>query len=49
MLKRAVSAFRSADVSREEGLRWLWLACHAAGIIWDYESWDVLSARQNLG
>jgi len=46
MLKRAVSAFRGADVSREEGLRWLWLACHAAGIIWDYEGWDVLSARQ---
>jgi len=46
MLKWAVSTFRGADVSREEGLRWLWLACHAAGIIWDYESWDVLSARQ---
>ncbi len=46
MLKRAVSAFRSADISREEGQRWLWLACHAAGLVWDYENWDVLSARQ---
>jgi DNA-binding CsgD family transcriptional regulator len=45
LLKQAVSAFRGADVSREEGLRWLWLACHAAGLVWDYESWDVLSAR----
>jgi DNA-binding CsgD family transcriptional regulator len=33
------------DVSREEGLRWLWLACHAASIVWDYDSWDVLSDR----
>jgi DNA-binding CsgD family transcriptional regulator len=45
LLKQAVSAFRSADVSREEGLRWLWLACQAAGLVWDHESWDVLSAR----
>ena len=45
LLKRAIAAFRSADVSTEEELRWLWLACHAAGLVWDYESWDVLSAR----
>ena len=30
----------------EEGLRWLWLACRAALIVWDYDSWDVLSDRQ---
>jgi DNA-binding CsgD family transcriptional regulator len=41
-----VSAFGGTDVSREEGLRWLWLACHAAGIVWDYASWDVLSEGQ---
>jgi len=46
MLKQAVSAFRSEDISREEGLRWLWLACHAAGLVRDYESWDALSDRQ---
>ena len=46
MLRRAVSAFRGTDVSREEGLRWLWLACRAALIVWDYASWDVLSDRQ---
>jgi tetratricopeptide (TPR) repeat protein len=45
LLKRAVAAFRGIDVSTEEELRWLWLACHAAGLVWDYESWDVLSAR----
>jgi DNA-binding CsgD family transcriptional regulator len=43
-LMRAVSAFRGTD-SREELLRWLWLAWYAASLIGDYESWDVLSAR----
>jgi DNA-binding CsgD family transcriptional regulator len=46
VLRRAVSAFRGADLSREQELRWLWLACHAAQIVWDYDSWDLLSARQ---
>ena len=46
VLRQAVSAFRGTDVSREEGLRWLWLACRAAALVWDYASWDVLSGRQ---
>jgi DNA-binding CsgD family transcriptional regulator len=46
LLKQAVSAFRSTDVRREEGLRWLWQVCHGAGLLWDYENWDLLSARQ---
>jgi DNA-binding CsgD family transcriptional regulator len=46
VLRRAVSAFCGTDVSREEGLRWLWLACRAALIVWDYDSFDVLSDRQ---
>ena len=46
VLRQAVSAFRGTDVSREEGLRWLWLACRAALIVWDYASFDVLSDRQ---
>jgi DNA-binding CsgD family transcriptional regulator len=45
VLKAAVSAFRSDEVSREEGLRWLWQACYAAELVWDYDSWDVLSDR----
>ncbi|HEY2651020.1 MAG TPA: LuxR C-terminal-related transcriptional regulator [Solirubrobacteraceae bacterium] len=45
ILKRAVSAFRGDDISREEGLRWLWLACHIAMDLWDDESWEVLSTR----
>jgi hypothetical protein len=44
-VKRAVSAFRSEEISGEERLRWLWLACRAAGLLWDDESWHVLSAR----
>ena len=46
MLKQAVSAFRGADVSSEEGLRWGWQADRSAGLLWDYESWDLLSARR---
>jgi len=46
VLHQAVSAFRGTDISREEELRWLWLASHAAGTVWDYDSWDVLSGRQ---
>jgi hypothetical protein len=47
VLRQAVSAFCGTDVSREEGLRWLWLACRAALIVWDYPSWDVLSAARS--
>jgi DNA-binding CsgD family transcriptional regulator len=46
VLRQAVNAFRGTDVSREEGLRWLWLACRAALIVWDWASFDVLSDRQ---
>src|SRR5262249_39373660 len=45
LLKRAVAAFRGPHVPLAEQLRWLWLGGHAAGLVWDYESWDVLSAR----
>ena len=45
-LRRALDAFRRTDISREEGLRWLWLACRAAGDLWDDESWHVLATRQ---
>ena len=41
---RAPAAAR--DLSTEEELRWLWLVCRCAQAVWDYDSWDVLSARQ---
>jgi DNA-binding CsgD family transcriptional regulator len=46
VLRRAVSAFSGTDVSREEELGWLWLASRAAWMVWDYDSFDVLSGRQ---
>ena len=45
MLKRALSAFRGDDLSNDEALRWLWLACVTAIQLWDEESWRVLSDR----
>jgi DNA-binding CsgD family transcriptional regulator len=45
VLKHALSAFRSDEVSAAEGLRWLWVACTAAGLVWDFDAWDVLSGR----
>jgi DNA-binding CsgD family transcriptional regulator len=44
-LKRALSAFRSEQISRAEELRWLWLAGRTAGLLWDFDTWDVLTAR----
>jgi DNA-binding CsgD family transcriptional regulator len=44
-LKRALRAFSSEGISRQEALRWLWLACPTAVRLWDDESWDFLSAR----
>jgi DNA-binding CsgD family transcriptional regulator len=45
MLRRALSAFRSGDISAEQGLRWLWLACVAAIGLWDDETWELLATR----
>jgi DNA-binding CsgD family transcriptional regulator len=44
-LKRAIGAFRGDSLSSEEGLRWLWLACHAAMNLWDDEGSFALCAR----
>jgi DNA-binding CsgD family transcriptional regulator len=45
MLKHALSAFRDDDLSNDEALRWLWLACVTAIQLWDEDSWRVLSDR----
>jgi DNA-binding CsgD family transcriptional regulator len=42
-LKRALAAFD--DVSVEEEIRWMWLACQAALDLWDDESWHLFAAR----
>jgi DNA-binding CsgD family transcriptional regulator len=46
IVRKALSAFHSAEIGTEEALRWLWLAGRAAGFIWDYEAWDSLTTRQ---
>jgi DNA-binding CsgD family transcriptional regulator len=46
VMKQALDAFRGEDISIEERLRWSWLAARAAAYIWDYDSWDLLTARQ---
>jgi DNA-binding CsgD family transcriptional regulator len=46
VLRQALSAFRSEEVVRTPRLRWLWLASRVAMELWDYESWDALSALQ---
>ena len=44
-LRRALHAFRSQDISAEEGLSWLWLAGRAAMAVWDDETWHILASR----
>jgi DNA-binding CsgD family transcriptional regulator len=46
ILKRALRAFGGDELSTEDGIRWLWLACRTAMDLWDDESWFLLSARQ---
>ncbi len=46
VVKQAMEGFRCDETSTVERLSWLWLAGGSAGFIWDYESWDVLTARQ---
>jgi DNA-binding CsgD family transcriptional regulator len=46
LVQRAVAAFRKNEVGDDERLRWSWLAGRMAGLIWDYDSWDLLTARQ---
>ncbi len=44
MLRRALATLGDG-MSAEEELRWLWPAFVAAVRVWDYDFWDVLSAR----
>jgi DNA-binding CsgD family transcriptional regulator len=46
VLQEALSAFRDENVGIEERLRWSFLAGRSAAFIWDYDSWDVLTALQ---
>ncbi len=53
-LKRALRASASRPpptasviehTAAEQGVRWLWLGVFAAEVLWDDQSWDLLSAR----
>jgi DNA-binding CsgD family transcriptional regulator len=44
-LKQALSAFRNQEISKEEEIRWLWLASRAAALLWDDDTWEVLATR----
>ena len=46
VLHKALRAFRDEALTSEERLRWSWLAGRAAAFIWDYDNWDVLTARE---
>ena len=45
MLRRAVAAFASTEVSAEEMLRWGFLASRAANLIWDYDGCLEIGTR----
>jgi DNA-binding CsgD family transcriptional regulator len=46
VLKKATRVFRGDVLSTEERLRWSWMAGAVAGFIWDHDSWDALTVRQ---
>jgi DNA-binding CsgD family transcriptional regulator len=45
-LRQAASAFASADISVEEGIRWGWLGQAAASALWDDVRWRAILVRQ---
>jgi DNA-binding CsgD family transcriptional regulator len=45
MLKQATRAFRATSISAEDVPQWGWHASYGAALLWDYASWDLLSAR----
>ncbi|KUJ35804.1 hypothetical protein ADL25_35485 [Streptomyces sp. NRRL F-5122] len=45
VLRRAVTAFIEDDLAPEEEWHWLWLAGHAAGLLWDDKAWQSLAIR----
>ncbi len=45
MLERARSAFSGVEISREEEIRWGWLASNTAAFLWDDEAWHLLATR----
>jgi len=45
LLREALTAFRGAELDKNEGLGWLPLACRMAHDAWEFDTWSDLSAR----
>ncbi|MQY11987.1 hypothetical protein SRB5_21150 [Streptomyces sp. RB5] len=45
MMRRALAAYRDADLTGDEALGWLPFACRMAHNAWDFDTWSVLSER----
>ena len=45
MLSRALSVLAEGEIAIAEGLRWGWLATHAAWALWDDQSWHQAVGR----
>jgi DNA-binding CsgD family transcriptional regulator len=45
LLRQALAELRDEDVSVDDGLGWLLLACRICRDVWDDRSWSLLSAR----
>ena len=45
ILRQATGAFCATSFSADDVLRWAWHSCYGAALLWDYRSWDLLSAR----
>jgi DNA-binding CsgD family transcriptional regulator len=45
LLREALTALRRAELTRDDGLGWLPLACRMAHDAWEFDTWSVLSAR----
>ncbi len=45
ILSDAVVAFENGTVSVHEGLRWFWLACQSAIVLWDLDGWRAIADR----
>jgi hypothetical protein len=44
-LRRALNAFAVGEVSLEAQMRWGWLACRVAPLLWDDTIWPVVTGR----
>ncbi|MFV8162866.1 LuxR C-terminal-related transcriptional regulator [Mycobacterium sp. 134] len=44
LVQRALAAYRTGEISPQEGLGWLPMACRLAHNTWEFDAWSTLSA-----